>query len=193
MRNAQSTYKVTTYLLQKKILYWKIAFLSFSFRSFAIECAILQMLFAVCKKSARCELCMWRGKLYEPEIGRFFKRTRRRREKRKNWAFFSGYMLCSRNAFYRFLFLFSSVVMRHAEKKRKRSCPMESFIFFSSFDTHKKKYTNMWVVEVSGGGKKFACVGSRKSFMRTTLNHEMPTGIAIVAKLFPSFLWLISH
>lgn len=119
---------ITTHLLQKKICIEKLLFSLCCFRSFAIKCAILQMLFAVCKKSARCERCVGEEKLYEPEIGRFF--TNKKKRKEKKIELFSVVM-CSalEMLFIAFYFIFFSVVMRR-RKKENDHAQWRSFIFF---------------------------------------------------------------
>lgn len=184
--NAQSTYKVTTHCNKKKFSIEKSLF-SLLVRSFAIECAILQMLFAVCKKSARCERCVSeererrtrnRAFLYEQE------EVEKREEKIELFSVVMCYVL--EMLFFIAFYFFSLSRHETQEKKKNDHAQWRSFIFFSSFDTHKKKYTNMWVVVASEWGRRKVrlCRLSLcwKSFMRTKTNHEMPTGVSIESR-----------
>jgi hypothetical protein len=70
-----------------------------------------------------------RGKLYEPEIGRFF--TKKKQRKEKKLSFFQWLCAPLSKCFLSLFISFSSVVMRRSRKKKEYDhAQWRSFIFF---------------------------------------------------------------
>ena len=116
--------------------------------SFAIECAILQMLFAVCKNlQGESVVCEEKAKLYESsKTGRFL--TKKKRKERKKIELFQWLYVLLSKCFLSLFISFFSVVMRRSRKKkkeRKKTIMPNGEVLFFSF-SHKEIYTNMWVV-----------------------------------------------